>query len=350
MTTPKVSVLMTTYNGAPLLAESLDSVLAQRFEDFELVLVDDCSTDTRTPELVASYAARDPRIRLLRPERNLGIVGARNFGFAACRGTYIAPLDHDDLSHPDRLRLQAAHLDANPRTVMVGSGVVELRPDGRRHVFDDRQVSDPLLLRWVLHTDNPFAWASVMLRRSAIDQLGAFLLPEFEYADDYELYHRLLRVGDPAKLPEPLTTYRWHQNNTTHRVSQVLEARAAQALAAAYRPWLGEAAPAAATLVIHHLCGRQPADAATLAQLGPFLERILVGFCDTYTTTAAERAQIEAQAAGLWWRLVRSAVRSGHPACLPTAFARPALRRGPGASLSDMVTSCGIGLVRSLRP
>ena len=350
MTTPKVSVLLTTYNGAPLLAETLDSLLAQRFTDFEVVIVDDASPDPRTPELLTQYAARDARLRILKPERNLGIVGARNFGFAACRGAYIAPQDHDDLSHPDRLGMQAAHLDTHPRTVVVGTTVVVLRPDGHKEIVDDRLVSDPLLLRWLLHTDNPFAWASVMLRRAAIEQLGTFLLPEFEYADDFELYHRLLRVGEAAKLPTPLATYRWHGHNTSHRIADTLAARAARVLEAAYLPWLGADAPDASRLAISHICDRQPPDAATLSRLGGYLERILAGFCATYATAPADRAAVEAKAAALWWQLVRRSLRSGHPASLPALFARPALRRGPGPGLADLLMSSGVGAVRSLRP
>jgi Glycosyl transferase family 2 len=350
MTPPKVSVLLTTYNGAPLLAETLDSLLAQRFTDFEVVIVDDASPDPHTPELLAEYAARDARLRVLRPAGNLGIVGARNFGFAACRGAYIATQDHDDLSAPDRLGMQAAHLDAHPDVVLVGSAVIELRPDGRRMIIADRQVADPLLLRWLLHVDNPFAWASVMLRRAAIAQLGSFLRPEFEYADDFELYHRLLRVGEAAKLPAPLASYRWHAQNTTHRVVETLSARAAQVLEAAYLPWLGADAPAAARLAIAHISDRRPPDTATLTRLGGYLERILAGFCDTYAPAPAQRAAVEAQAAILWWQLVRRSLRSGHPASLPALFARPALRRGPGPGFADLLVSGGVGAVRSLRP
>ncbi len=91
---PRVSVLMTTYNGARFLAESIDSVLAQSFTDFELVVVDDASTDA-TPSILAGYA--DPRLRVIRNPVNLGVVGARNRGFADLRGVYVATIDHDDL-------------------------------------------------------------------------------------------------------------------------------------------------------------------------------------------------------------------------------------------------------------
>ena len=101
----QVSVLLTTYNGADFLRETLDSVLAQRFSDFEVVVVDDASTDA-TPDVLAACA--DPRVRLLRSPRQLGVAEARNFGFSHCRGVYIAAQDHDDLSRPHRLARQVA--------------------------------------------------------------------------------------------------------------------------------------------------------------------------------------------------------------------------------------------------
>jgi GT2 family glycosyltransferase len=347
---PRVSVLMTTHNGAALLAESLDSILSQRFDGFELIVVDDASTDA-TPALLADYAAREPRLRVLRPDRNLGVVGARNHGFTACRGAYVAMLDHDDLSHPDRLATQAAYLDGAPGVVLVGSEVLLLEA-GRSRVTDHRAASNPLLLRWMLQVDNPLTWSSVMLRADAVRRLDGFLRPEAEFADDFDLYHRLLTVGEVARLDAVLTTYRWHATNTSHSAGGVLFDRAVRVLAAAYAAWLGPGvtveATAAATLVVRHLSDRQPVpDAATLARLGDWLERLLAGFCARHATAPAERAMVAAHAAGLWWRVVRSAMRAGQPLAIRQARAWPELCQGPAPALTDRLGAFGIGLLRS---
>lgn len=344
---PRVSVLLTTHNGGALLAESLDSILAQRSCGFELVVVDDASTDA-TPALLAGYAARDPRLRVLRPDRNLGVVGARNHGFAACRGAYVAMLDHDDLSHPDRLATQAAYLDATPAVVLVGSEVLLLEA-GRSRVTDHRAAASPLLLRWMLQVDNPLTWSSVMLRADAVRRLGGFLRPETEFADDFDLYHRLLAVGEVARLEAVLTTYRWHATNTSHREGGVLFDRAVRVLAAAYAPWLdpGEAT-GAATLVVRHLSDRQPVpDATTLARLGGWLERLLADFCARHALAPAERALVATHAAGLWWRVVRSAMRAGQPLAIRQARAWPGLCQDQGPGLADRLGSFGIGLLRT---
>jgi hypothetical protein len=344
MMQPRISVLMTTWNGAASIGASIASILGQSFADFEMVVVDDGSTDG-TPAILAGIT--DPRLVVLRPPRNLGIVGARNFGFAACRGEYLAALDHDDLSHPERLERQLAHMDRHPEVVALGTGV-EVHAKGRRwrRGTDHPPGLTPQLLRWLLLVDNPFTWSSVMLRTAALRRLDSFLRPEAEYADDFDLYHRLLAVGEVDRLETVLTTYRWHATNTTYSQSGPLSQRAATVLAAAYRPWLGEEAPAASTLAVRHFSDRQPApDAATLARLGEILARVLQGFCAGLPEPS--RAAVEAAAARLWWRLVRSAVRSGNPALLRLHAAQPGLRHGFRPGLGDLAGSVGIGLLRS---
>ena len=105
-----VSVVIPAYNRERYLADAVDSVLAQTFTDFELLIVDDGSRD-RTVEIAKSY--RDPRIRLVRHERNRGVAAARNTGVAEARGAYVAFLDSDDVAYPDRLARQVAFLDAH---------------------------------------------------------------------------------------------------------------------------------------------------------------------------------------------------------------------------------------------
>ena len=170
---PRVTVLMAAYNGAKLIGESLDSLLAQGFADFEVVVVDDASTDA-TADVVGAYA--DPRIRLLRNPENLGVVGTRNRAYAAARGEYIAILDQDDLSRPGRLAAQVAHLDSHPASALVATDIdiIEegrLRDSGRGSHVD----TNPAVLRWMLHIGNPLVHSSVMFRAAAARRLGVYL-------------------------------------------------------------------------------------------------------------------------------------------------------------------------------
>jgi GT2 family glycosyltransferase len=342
----RVSVLLTTRNGATLLRETLASVLAQDFPDFEVVVVDDASTDA-TPRMLA--ACTDPRLRVLRSDRQLGVAEARNFGFSHCRGAYIAAQDHDDISRPGRLVTEAAYLDDHPDIVMVGSEVLISR-DGGLQSTDHLPGSTPALLRWMLHVDNPFTWSSVMFRADAVRGLDRFMRREYEPADDFDLYHRLLALGGIARLDDVLCVYRWHDANTSLGQMQRIHDRAAAVLARAYRPWLGDDAADTATLVVTHLTDRRPApDSATLARLGRVLERVLVGYCAAATPDPATRLLIEAYTARAWWLAARAAVRSGTPTALlrwRDATALRAAYRRP--TVRDIAQSLAIGTARAV--
>lgn len=343
---PRVSVLMTTYNGAVFIRQSIDSVLAQSFRDFELIVVDDGSTDT-TAAILAAYD--DPRLLVIRNPRNLGIVDARNRGFAAVRGSYVATLDHDDVSCPTRLASQVAYLDSSERVVLVGTDIL-ISDRGKLYRTEEIGISTPGLMRWRLHVDNPLTYSSIMFRAAAVRQLGCFMRKECELADDFDLYHRLLARGEIARLDEALTIYRVHSANTAAKAKDRLFRSAVKVLAAVYRGWLGEEAESAAILVTHHFSDRRPTgDAATLNRLGGYLERLLICYLATYPQTPADQALIRRQAGSAWWGAVRAAVRSGQPwlaACFPE---RRLLSGQYRPSLPDWVGSVAVGLLRMPR-
>ncbi|HEX5326031.1 MAG TPA: glycosyltransferase [Acetobacteraceae bacterium] len=339
-------MLMTTYNGAATVGDSIAGVLAQTMTDFELVVVDDASTDA-TPDILASID--DRRVRVIRAERNLGVTGARNLGFAACRGEYIAAHDHDDISQPERLARQVALLDVTPEVVLAATEV-ELETDGRRGRSGHVERGDALSLRWLLLVDNPLTWSSVMLRAAAVRQLGQFVRGEFELADDFDLYHRLSRVGDIMRLPAPLVVYRWHGTNTARAGRERLMANAAKVLAGAYRPWLADDADDAAGLVVRHLSHRQPVvDVDTLDRLGKYLERLLDGFVAAHAVDRDDRELVTALAGEGWWKTVRAAVRAGHPGLIGGFRARAGLAAGFRPRAADRTVSVAVGAARGLR-
>jgi len=127
--TPRITVLIPVYNREGYIAAAIDSVLAQSFTDFELLIVDDGSTD-RSMEIISSYA--DPRIRIERNPYNKGGPWARNRGLDLARGEYVAMLDSDDVAAPERLARQNAFLDAHPNYALVGSGKHTLNASGKR--------------------------------------------------------------------------------------------------------------------------------------------------------------------------------------------------------------------------
>jgi glycosyltransferase involved in cell wall biosynthesis len=210
---PRVSVLTTVYNGARHLQAAIDSILGQEYADFELILVDDGSTDA-TPEILARAAARDPRIVLLRNETNRGIAASSNRGLALARCEYVARLDSDDLSLPGRLTKEVAVLDAHPDVAMVSMNY-ETFDDSGRILGRSRRDEPPEVVAYLLNFSNAVGGHSqVMFRRSAVLAAGGYD-ESFPLSLDYDLWTRLLPHGRIVILPDLGMRYRLHAASVT---------------------------------------------------------------------------------------------------------------------------------------
>jgi glycosyltransferase involved in cell wall biosynthesis len=209
---PVVSVLMTVYNGERYLAEAVDSILSQTFEDFEFIIVDDGSTDGSL-ELLGAFERRDPRIRLFaRP--HAGIVPAANFGLRQCRGEFIARMDSDDVALPHRFEVQVQTLREHADAVVVGGAYDLIDAAGR---FLRRQwppMDDPSLQELSLCGLTPICQPLAMMRKSALDQVGEYDRV-VETAEDNDMWLRLGEVGRLMCVPEVLLKYRQHANSVS---------------------------------------------------------------------------------------------------------------------------------------
>jgi len=201
-----VTVLLPVYNGARTLAQALESVLRQDMDDFELLVIDDASTDT-SAAVIERYAKRDARVTAVVHERNAGLASTLNEGLERARHDLVARLDQDDEALPTRLRKQRAFMASHPEVVVAGSFV--------RHMgatpSHDRTVELPRTPREVarvLPRENCLYHPSVMLRRPEVLAVGGYR-GEFKNAEDYELWLRLARSHDLANVPEPLLRYRF---------------------------------------------------------------------------------------------------------------------------------------------
>jgi glycosyltransferase involved in cell wall biosynthesis len=212
---PRVAVVIPVHNAEPFLAQTLDSVLAQTFEDWVAVVVDDASTDG-SGAVAARYAAEHPgRFRLLAPERNLGVVRARNAAIAAAADCeLVALLDHDDLLREDFLERMTGLLDAGRaagrRVGIVGCDARLLGPGGyREQTWADRLGwYDPVTLDTLVRQNTIFARA--LFDRAAFEAVGGFA-PETAGSDDHDLWLRLVQAGwEVAVTREPLAAYRVH--------------------------------------------------------------------------------------------------------------------------------------------
>ncbi|HEX6100126.1 MAG TPA: glycosyltransferase [Thermoanaerobaculia bacterium] len=217
MNVPRVSVLMAVHNEERFLGAAIESILAQTFTDFELVLVDDASTD-RSYAIAASY--RDPRIRLVTNPQNLGQTRSLNRGLALCRGEYVARLDGNDLAFPERLAKQVAWLDTHPDTGVLGTQAVPIDVHGRRvrrAAWWNAAWQRPpggLEMDWYRTFDTPFVHSAVMFRRALVERLGGYDERQ-ELAQDAELWMRAGAQMRLANLEEPLAAYRFDRASMT---------------------------------------------------------------------------------------------------------------------------------------
>jgi hypothetical protein len=200
---PRVSVVMAAHNAAEFVGESIASVLAQTLTDFELVIVDDGSTDD-TADIVRSFA--DPRVRLVSVAHKAGAAAARNLGMRSARAGLIAILDADDIAYPERLARQVAYLDDHPECCVLGTSFDRIDASGTL-LTTVASPCDTTVIRYRLLTSNVIAHSSVMLRRD--DALAAGGYPEqFRNSQDYALWAAMAPLSAVAQLPEALIAYR----------------------------------------------------------------------------------------------------------------------------------------------
>ncbi len=343
---PIVSVIMAVYNGAAVIGETIDSLISQRFRDFEVVIVDDCSTDT-TRDVLRSIS--DPRFRIIEAPVNQGPVHARNWALAETRGRYIAALDHDDICHPDRFAAQVAYLDANADTVLVATGTRRLC-EGLIGPSALPAMTSPALVEWMLWICNPIVWSSVMLRSNAARELTPFTRPERLYAEDFDLYHRLADKGRIARIDTELLVYRSHAGGASQRCVAAMEASATQVLADRHRALLGDKATPRAALLVQHVMRQTPVpDRATLMALGETIMTLQHAFLDHVGPDDADVRLIRWETARLWGRIGRAALRSGTLRLSDIVAVRPNHLGLGYASLDDLVVSAVVGGVRNAR-
>lgn len=221
---PKVSVLMTVYNGGSFLEKTLDFILSQTFADFELIVIDDGSTDN-TWEMLSAYARRDARVALRRNSPNQGVTAAMNSIFPLAKGDYVVRHDADDLSSPDRLAAQVDFLEAHPEVGLVGSWVENIAADGgpfRPRTFFPLESDNDTIQRQ-LYEGNCLGQGAVMFRRALLDRVGLYD-KTVEYCEDYDLWLRMAEITQVAKVPQFLYQYRQHAStrSTLHHGKQML--------------------------------------------------------------------------------------------------------------------------------
>jgi glycosyltransferase involved in cell wall biosynthesis len=260
---PRVSVLMPAYNAQTTVASAVESVLRQTLTDFEIVLVDDGSTDA-TPGILDDLRRRDPRARVINaPHR--GIIHALNIGIAECRAELIARMDADDISHPSRLEMQADFMRARP-DISVCSSLVRMFPRKRllggmvRYERWLNSLLTPDEISRDMFVESPLAHPSAMVRRDELTAIGGY--QERGWAEDYDLWLRYHAAGKRfCKVDRMLLFWRQTEGRLTftdgrYSVENFLRAKAhylARMLSGTNRPIVQWGAGKTGRRLIKHL-------------------------------------------------------------------------------------------------
>lgn len=231
---PAITVLIPVFNREQFVDEAIRSVIEQDFDDFELLLVDDGSTD-RTPAVLEMWQKRDPRVVVVTAPTNQGIPDALNLGLAHARGKYVARLDSDDLMTPGRLTAQAAVLDARPEVTLVSSAYDIVDLEGHR-LATSTCGEPPEVVAFLLNFFNVVG-GGMMFRRADVLAEGGYS-STYPSTEDYDLWVRLLRRGRIEALPLVGLTKRTHPNQSLKRYGAFKRAHWIGIMRSALEPYL----------------------------------------------------------------------------------------------------------------
>lgn len=211
---------MPAYNAAAFIEASIQSVLAQEYTNWELLIINDGSTDG-TAEIAVKHAEQDNRIKYYENEENKGLVYTRNKGLQEAKGKYIANLDSDDLALPSRLTKQVYFVEKNPDIVLVGSACELIDSLGNKIGIEKRPIKGEML-HSLLVFSNYFINSSVLFRKSPTEKACKYK-EGFQLAEDYEFFTQLATYGSITNLNEKLVKYRIHDQNISRLKKEKLE-------------------------------------------------------------------------------------------------------------------------------
>lgn len=217
MNEPMVTVLMSVYNGEKFIKEAIESILTQTFNDFEFLIINDGSTDNSV-KIIESY--NDSRIRLINNEKNLKLIASLNKGISLAKGKYIARMDCDDISMPERLEKEVNFLESSLEYGLVGTYYTVIDGEGQ----EEKNVSYPSsndLIKLFLSLNCPLAHGSIMGRTELFKQ-NLYGSKEYFAVEDYELWTRMAKVTKIHNIPEYLFKYRIYGESFSNTKTQLM--------------------------------------------------------------------------------------------------------------------------------
>lgn len=200
----KVSILLPVYNSETTIQETIDSILCQTYSDFELVIINDGSSD-KSEQIIGQYS--DKRIRYYKNEQNKGLIYTLNRGLDLCNGEYIARIDADDIMLPTRLEKQTNYMDTHPHIIASGSSTIRFNGIHKEKIY-----TPPLTPKEIQHKillGSPIPHPSAIIRKETLIKYNIRYDYNYIHAEDYKFWYDLSQYGDLANIKEPLTKYRY---------------------------------------------------------------------------------------------------------------------------------------------
>lgn len=217
---PMISVIMPAYNADKYIAQAIESVLDQTYKQFELIIINDCSTDN-TGKIISSYKKKDNRIVVITNKKNLKLARSLNKGISIAKGKYIARMDADDWSYPDRFNKQTLFMEKHPQVGILGGKMNVC--DEHLKIINSRSYSlSDKEIRKKIFFYSPFSHPLIMIRKKILDKVGLYD-NLFNPAEDYELYFRIGQRAKFANLNDVLLKYRVVSKSMTNSGTKNME-------------------------------------------------------------------------------------------------------------------------------
>jgi len=213
---PMISVILSVYNTDKYLEEAIESILSQTYKDFEFIIINDGSTD-KSLEIIENYAQKDSRIVVVNRE-NRGLIESLNEGIRIAKGKYIARMDADDISLPQRFEKQIDFMEKNFDVGILGSAVITFGENLKESIWTLHTKND--LLKAELLFSSCFAHPAVIMRKELIEKYDLYYSKDFIDAEDYELWTRFSNYCKFANLKEPLLKYRILENSVSRKADR----------------------------------------------------------------------------------------------------------------------------------
>ena len=231
MTTPRISVLMPVYNCSAYLTKAVGSILEQRYTDFELICIDDGSTDG-SGAILDWFARYDSRMRVIH-QHNQGLVAAENRSLEVSRAPLLARMDGDDIAFPERFEWQVDALDSEPTIVAIGTGALEIDSDDAPLRLTQFTADHNELMARLLKRESAFFHPSVMMRGDIVRSIGGYR-SKYEWIDDHDMWLRLSRHGELSNVQKTGICYRQHSKSVCWSHQEAQRGRMNELLREAY--------------------------------------------------------------------------------------------------------------------